>query len=72
MFPHIFGIFPAQKMVTLPCTEYYPLFDHFFGTVDVTWSNDAEMQQLSEELLAQLLCLYIIAQRIFTEHVTPE
>ena len=35
-------------------------------------SNDVETQQLREEFLAQLLHLYIIARRVFIEHVTQE
>ena len=36
--PYILWFFLHQKMPILPCTEYNPLFDRFFGTVWVTWS----------------------------------
>ena len=37
-FPLFLRFFLHQKMPILPCTEYNPLFDRFFGTVWVTWS----------------------------------
>ena len=38
IFPLFLRFFLHQKMPILPCTEYNPLFDRFFGTVRVTWS----------------------------------
>ena len=36
--PYFLRFFLHQQMLILPCTEYNPLFDRFFGTVWVTWS----------------------------------